>query len=119
MLYILGILLVEYTWILVHLHVALWRIELLLLNLHFSKSFLLFLHLFGLFLGFFSCTSLGLLFSLNSPELIEDVLVMQQRVCEFFLESLSLQESGNTFVYLWCLQNFMDCWSLVWVFIEH
>jgi hypothetical protein len=74
-----GVLIVEESWIVaLSLHVLLWRLVLLIQ-----------LHLPQLFRKFSVLLVLGCLFlhsDLGTAELLEDVLVVQDRVCEFIFK---------------------------------
>jgi len=109
---ILLVLVVEERWIIVLLHKFLRRLVHLhvlhggsgLARLLFSSSFL-----------FLSSSSVYL----HLLELIEDVLVMQERVGELILEFLTLEESLNTALENGHLEELMDCRSLSWVTFKH
>ena len=118
-LHILGILLIEHAWVLVTVQVALGWVELLLLDLHLGQSLLLLRHLLSLLFLLLLSIGLSFLGSLNFPEFVEDVLVVQQSVGKLFFEHLGLQEPGDSLVDFRCLENFVDGWSLVGVFVQH
>ena len=119
MLHILGVLLIEHAWVLVTVQVALGWVELLLLDLHLGQSLLLLRHLLSLLFLLLLSIGLSFLGSLNFPEFVKHVLVVQQGVGKLFFEHLSLQEPGDSLVDFRCLENFVDGWSLVGVFVQH
>ena len=108
MLHILLVLAIENGRIFVFVHVALrWLV--LLLKLHLLES-----------LGFFFGSRLGiLLLLLHLSEFFEHILVMEESVCEFLLKDITLQEAVDSILEDWLLQKFMDCWSLVWILVQH
>ena len=60
-----------------------------------------------------------LLLLLNLLELIEDVLVVKQRVREFVHERLTSEESLNAALDDGNLEQLVDCRSLRWVLLQH
>ena len=109
---VLLILVIEERWVIVLLHELLRR----LVDVHVG-------HLFGCLCSSCLLSLLGLLvrflLSLNALELLEDILVVQQGVGKLILERLASEESVNTALNDWNLQQLMNCWSLCWVTLEH
>ena len=113
MLDVFLVLIVEHRGIIIELiHIARrW-----LIHLHIGKPLLLLFQLFCLLLFLFGCS---FLLSLYFPELIENVLVMEESVRKFVLEDVSLQKLRYSFLYYGDLQDPVDCRSGIWILIEH
>ena len=104
MLLILCILVVEESWVVILLHKFLRR----LIDLHVSHSC-------GSFIcGGFLCL-LGLSLKLDVLELIKYVLVMQKGVRELVSKGFTFEESCDTTLNDWYLEQLVDCRSLGWV----
>ena len=83
------------------------------IGLRFLLCHLLVCSLFGEFL------SSGFLLRLDDPELIEHVLVVEDRVRELILEVLLVEQFLNPFVDDWVFENLVDVWSLVGILVQH
>jgi hypothetical protein len=52
-------------------------------------------------------------------EFLKYILIMEQRVCKFFLELVSLQKPRNALFQTWNLQELVNCWSFCWIALQH
>ena len=84
---------------------------------HLLLQFLLFsfASLFFLFLSFL----ISFLLSLDLSELLEHVLVMEQRVGKFFFENFSLKEARDAHLNAGNLEQLVHCGSLRGVPLQH
>ena len=112
MLHVLLVFIIEHSWILVLVNVALGRLVWLFLQLHLRQ-------LLCLSLSFFFGLLLGFLVGLDLSKLFEDVLVVEKGVGELFFEDVGLQELADSVLQDGLLQELVDGGPRVWVFVEH